>query len=370
MNLDPILNKAALLAKKRDYDGAIRILDAEENRYSGSNKYYYLYGLICLYSDDFGGALGNFKKAREIKFKDSRTMLALAALYLRRKNTNQALDYYLDVKDNEPSNRIAKKALSIIRKYSDPEALSEYLTPKRLRKLYPPMPGTFFTRRNIALLALIFIVISTLAFFFLTKNGVIGNIQGKKNARPAAEFALSSGDKKEPVETGGVYRYILTRDQAVSAYERALSLFTSYRDEAAKVNLNRILESNASQNLKSKAKTLLSFTQTPGFDNFNRGDNPSYADVKYDCFLYRDVYVIWKGMATNVEITEEYVKFDFLVGYDTKKNLEGIVQVYFDYPAAVNPERPLEVLGKIVITNSSEFYLSGEAIHQSGKLEN
>jgi tetratricopeptide (TPR) repeat protein len=369
MNRDPILNKAALLAKKHDYEGAIRILDAEENRYSGSCKYYYLYGLICLYSDDFGGALSYFKKAKEIKIKDPQTMLALAALYLRRINTNQAVDYYLDVKDNDPSNKIVKKALAIIRKYSNPDDLSEYLTPKRMKKLYPPIPGTFFTKRNISLSILIIAVLLLLFFGILAKKGVLKNITSGKTTRPAAEFMLSSQDKREPLETGGIYRYILTRDQAISAYERSLSMFTSYRDEAAKINLNRILESNASQNLKAKAKILMNYMEVPGFDNFHKNDNPLYADVKNDSILYRDVYVIWKGMATNVEILDEYTRFDFLVGYDTRKNLEGIVQVNFNYPVTVNPERPLEVLGKIVITDSSGFYLLGEAIHQSGKLD-
>jgi hypothetical protein len=75
-------------------------------------------------------------------------------------------------------------------------------------------------------------------------------------------------------------------------------------------------------------------------------------------------------MATNVDITDEYTRFDFLVGYDTRRTLEGIVPVVFDMPVAINPERPLEVLGKIVVTSSyTDIMLEGVAIHQSGRLE-
>jgi hypothetical protein len=76
-------------------------------------------------------------------------------------------------------------------------------------------------------------------------------------------------------------------------------------------------------------------------------------------------------MATNVEVTDEGTTFDFLVGYDTRKTLEGIVHVIFSAPVAINTERPLEVLGRITPDASySDIRLEGVAIHQSGRLEN
>jgi hypothetical protein len=149
-----------------------------------------------------------------------------------------------------------------------------------------------------------------------------------------------------------------------------LSLFTSYRDEGAKIIVNKILVSNASESLKNKARLLLSYTEVPGFENFKQIDNPSFSEVKAEPVIYRDVYVIWKGMATNVEITDDFVRFDFLVGYDTRTSLEGIAPVVFYNPVSVNPERPLELLGKITFTPSMDIRLEGVAIHQSGRLEN
>jgi hypothetical protein len=179
------------------------------------------------------------------------------------------------------------------------------------------------------------------------------------------------------VQTGGVFRYIVTRTEALEAYDKALSLFTAYRDEAAKIQLNRILESNAAETLKNKARILLSFTETPGFDNFRRADNVSYTGVKQDPALYRDVHVIWRGMATNIETAGSGTAFDFLVGYDTRKTLEGIVPVVFDKAVSINSERPLEVLGKIRLVNTGadafsggDIALEGVAIYQSGTLEN
>jgi tetratricopeptide (TPR) repeat protein len=365
MKLDPLLSKAARFARSKNYEGALKILKDEEDRYYGSFKYYYLYGVICLYSGAFVDALTSFRQAYNIKMKDPYTLLGLAVLHLKRMNTVQAVDYYLDVQEMDPKNKIAKKALFVIRKHSDPEELSDWLTPVRTAKLFPPIPFPGVSVKTVV--SSFLIIAAALVLFF----GISSKIRSKPESRPSAQFTLSAQERSAPVETGGSYMYILTRDQAIGHYDRALSLFTSYRDEAAKIYLNRILVSNASENLKNKARLLMSFMEIPGFDNFKQADNPSFSDVKNEPAVYRDVYVIWRGMATNLEVTDEAVYFDFLVGYDTRKTLEGIVPVEFKFPVSINTERPLEVLGKIDLLGADmNITLKGTAIHQSGRLEN
>jgi len=370
MKLDPMLSKAARLAKKRDFEGAVRILKAEEDRYNGSFVYYYLYAVVCLHSGSYLEALSYFRHAKQVKMKDTSTMLGLAVLYLKRMDTVQAVDYYLDVKEIDPKNRTAKKALSFIRKHSSSGELPDQLTNERLSKLFPPIPAPVLTPKTILAAVLALFAAFVLVYAVLVGFRVVPNPFKGRDSRPTAEFVLSGQERSAPVETGGSYMYILTRDQATTLYDRALSLFSAHRDEGAKVNINRILESNASESLKNKSRLLLSYMEVPGFDTFKQADNFSYADVKNEPAVYSGVHVIWKGMATNVEITDEYTRFDFLVGYDTRRTLEGIVSVVFDKPVAVNPERPLEVLGKIVITPLyNDIALEGVAIHQSGRLE-
>jgi len=371
MKFDPLLNKAARLAKKRDFENALKILKDEEDRYNGSFKYYYLYAVICLHSGGFVEALEYFRYARQIKMKDPSTLLGLAVLYLKRMNTVQAVDFYLDVQETDPKNRIAKKALAVIRRNSAAEDLSDWMTPERLSKLFPPVPSAAVSPRTVMTSALALAAIFVIVFGILVKAKVLPSPFKTRNERPSAEFILSTQERSGPVEIGGSYMYILTGDQAISLYDRALSLFTSYRDEAAKINLNRILESNASEALKNKSRLLISYMEVPGFDTFKMGDNSSYSDVKNEPAIYRDVYVIWKGMATNVEVTDEYTAFDLLVGYDTRRTLEGIVNVVFDSPVNINSERPLEVLGKVKLSFLSDIRISleGVAIHQSGRLE-
>jgi hypothetical protein len=179
---------------------------------------------------------------------------------------------------------------------------------------------------------------------------------------------LNQAERGEPVQTGGSYRYILTRSEVLSAYEEARTLFMQYHDENAKVLLNRIIASNASEAIKTKASILISYMDVPGFDTLK--DRISYTEAVKDPILYRDCYVIWRGMATNLIFEQNSTVFDFLVGYDTRKSLEGIVLTMFNFSAAINPEKPLEILGKIIPSEHGDaIQLEGVAIHQSGLLE-
>jgi tetratricopeptide (TPR) repeat protein len=369
MKLDSFLNKVTILAKNRNYEGALSVLKNEEERYNGSFKYYYLYGIICLYAGNFAEAHENFNLARKIKINDPNLMLGFAVLYLKRMDTVQAVNYYLEVQEIDPKNRIAKRALEVIRKYSAGEELSDWMT-ENLSKLFPPIPAPYITAKTILNIALIFAAVVVFVFGILISVKVLPNpFRGRQ--RPTADFVLSSQERHESVQVDGYYKYILTRDQAINLYDKAHNLFKAFRDEEAKKSLNRILESNASDVLKKNARHMLDNMQVPGFDNFKRADNSSLADVRSESAIYRNVHVIWKGMATNVVVTDDGTSFDFLVGYDTRKTLEGIIPVIFSIPVAINTERPLEVLGRITLDSSnSDIRLEGIAIHQSGKLEN
>ena len=135
--------------------------------------------------------------------------------------------------------------------------------------------------------------------------------------------------------------------------------------------LNRILLSNASDGLKNRARIIITYLETPDFNSYHRNDNIAYGEVRRDPALYDGVHVVWRGRASNIETTSAGVSFDFLVVTDNFRNFEGFVPVAFNYAVSINPERPLEVLGKIVPDNTEiGFSLSGVNFHQSSSLDN
>jgi len=371
MKLDPILAKAVRFARKKNYDQAIKTLEPEANRYYGSFAYYYLLGLSYLYSRIFGMALTYLRLAYDQKMRDPSTLLGLAALYLNHGDTDKAVDLYLEVQSIEESNRIAKKALKIIRKHPGPENISSWIDTGSINSIFPPFPKVGISRKSLVLF-----IVSALAVL-LAASGIalmagFFSLSGKQPGRRTlpVEITLAKEERDSPVQTGGSYRYVLTRSQVLDEYSEALKLFADYRDDAARVRLNRIIESNAADPVKNRARLLISFMVTPGFDTLK--DRFSYSEVIRDPFIYRDCHIIWRGMATNLVVEQNSTSFDFLVGYDTRRTMEGIVQVDYDFAIPVNPERPLEILGRIIPVSSErelKIYIQGVALNQAGLLE-
>jgi tetratricopeptide (TPR) repeat protein len=365
MKLDPILTRAARLARRRKYGEAIDTLLPEVVRYHDSFRYHYIMGACCLHSGDFSGAFDYFKRARDIKMRDPLVLLGLAALFLRRGQTDRALDLYLEVQDLDRNNSTVRRALGVIRKYSG-EDLSDWVDSGKLPRLYPPLPRAAPSWNRIILLLAGF-----LAAFIIAGGIVAGDRAANRSPRNGLELSvLEREERNNPVETGGSYRYILSRKQVLDAYAEGRKRFAEGRDEAAKLALNRVLESNASEPVKNKARLLLSYTEPPGFDTLK--DRYSYQEVRADPFLYRDCYVLWRGMAANVEQLDQGVLLDFLVGYDTRTTLLGTVPVRFAVSVAVDPERPLEILGRIipeVSAGQEHIRLEGIAVHQAASLE-
>jgi len=363
MRLDPILTKASRLARAGKYEVALRVLQPEVFRYDRSFNYHYLLGTVCLHAGDFGGALTYLRIAHELKHRNPLAILGLAALFLRRGDISRAVDLYLEVLEFDPNNRIAKKALKIIRRQAGTETFSVWLEAGKLSTVFPPIPFPGFSRKEItggicALVAVFAVGFGVMVFLGLAPNPF--RMRGTRDIPYG--LALTWEDRTAPIGGGGFYRYMLTQRQALDTYDRALALFSDHRDEAARIHLNRILESNAAEGLKNRARLMLSLLEIPGFDTFRRDDNVSHAQAWQDPPLHQGVHVIWRGIASNVSITDQGTSFDFLLGYDAPRIVEGLVPVVFGHAIPITGD-PLEVLGRIVpIENEGRIRLEGIAI--------
>ncbi|MDR1388484.1 MAG: tetratricopeptide repeat protein [Treponema sp.] len=359
---DPLLQRALALARKGKYESAVKTLEGEVFRYQESHPYYYLLGTSCLYAGDFGGAFTYFNRARTIKMRNPETLLGMALLFLRRGDTDRALDLYLDVQDIDPKNAIVKRALKLLHRYSGGEEdFSAWLEHTRLDNLYPPLPSLPFRVRIKAVhLIIIFAAASALGI-------VIGVRSVPKAARPGMESSVMEAAELEfPLDMQGSFRYVLTRGQVIDEYREARDYFNDYHDEKARRILNRLLESNASAAVKNKARLLESYLETPGFDNLK--DFFTFSEVSGDPVLYRNCFVLWRGTAANVQNQASKTVFDLLVGYDTRKIMEGAVTIEIDFPDGpieINTAVPIEVLGSVVPLNGGTFMIRAAGIHQS-----
>lgn len=356
---DP-LRKARKDFHKGYYSRVLSSLEPMTLSYRDSHLFYFLMGTSCLATGDVGGAATYLRRAEQLNFRHSPTLAALAAVHVRRGETDKAIQLYLDILSREPGNALAKRALLFIKSNSDPDRLAALVKSGGIAVLYPVPPAVHrFAARYLP----VFLAVILGAFLALTLvPRAVTLFQEASPGRAGLEnFLLTEVERENPVAAAGGFEYVLTEREALSSFERAKKLFAAWNDEAALVEINRILLSNAAPSIKSKAETLKGFVREPDFTNIR--EKYTYSDVARSPRLFDGVAVLWKGQAGNVRDSGTGLQLDLLVGYQDKKNLEGIVAVTFAFPLRVAAGVPLEILGR-VRPASEGFRLEGIAVHE------
>jgi len=355
-----ILERAKTAFYGKRYNDVITLLEPNVIQYRDSFQFYYFLGLACLYTGDVGGATSYFQRARQIKMRDPDLLTAQAALFLRRGETHQAVEYYLEALEYAPQHRLAQRSLDFIRKKGDEETITSLSETGKIARFYP-MPHKKISIKTIVFVFSLFILLAIGIGFGLK---TVSSYQTTSVRADLSSIVLDSTDRSSLVQKDGSFKYILTEHEILETFTSAQRYFQNYHDNAAQVEINRLLWSNASASIKQKARILMSYLAEPGFDSIK--DKYTYADIMKDSDLYFDCWITWKGMATNIITTDNALDFDFLVGYDTRNKLEGIVPVHFDKVIEVNPDKPLELLARIANVGG-KLELKGTGIFQSGK---
>lgn len=356
---DP-LRRARRDFEKGRYSRVLSSLEPLALSYRDSHLFYFLLGCSCLVTGDVGGASTYLRRAEQLNFRHAPTLAGLAAVHVRRGETDKAVQLYLDILGREPGNRFAQKALAFLRTNSDPERLAGLVQSGGIAVLYP-VPSRIRALSARLLPAAAIAALAILAIYG-TAVRLPSVLQDRNPGRDGLEaFLLSEDERENPVVAAGGFEYVLTEGEARAVFERAKKLFAAWNDEAALVELNRILLSNAAPSIKTKAETLKGFIREPDFTNIKK--KYDYGEVLRSPRLFDGVAVLWKGQAGNVRESAVQVQFELLVGYQDKKNLEGVVSVTFPFALRVPAGAPIEVLGR-VRPGETGFRLEGIAVHE------
>jgi hypothetical protein len=352
------LEKARNAFHHGKFTEVLKLLEPFVIDYRDSFDFHYMLGTSCLYLGDIGGAELYYKRARNIKMLDVNLINAQAVLYLRRGEVNKAVEYYLEAQEYDLNNATTKKGLDFIRRNNTPERLEEAKINNDIKKLYPRCKKSSF--KTLSLSAAVFIGAFLVCYYL-----IVPTVKNSKTERvDLSDLVLTVEDRRNSLETNLTtenFRYILTEKQLTDSYMKALNFFQNYRDNAAQVEVNRILNSNASASVRQKARLLMAYFENPGFDNLK--DNYSFMQISEDPYLYLDCWVIWAGRVTNVEETTLTYRCDFLAGYDKMKQIDGIVPLVFKQPIVINTVQPLTILAKIGIQNG-KLFLEGSSVYQ------
>lgn len=357
------LSLAWLDMRRRRFATAISRLEAKADIYEDNFEYYLTLGIACLYVGDIGASSSNFQLARRIKLTDTRLLLGQAAIFLRRGDTARALQYYLEIKENDPLNKTADAAMEFIRVHGNYDTICRWVDTGKIEQFYPPLGSNPDKIALVSVVGFAFVLGCALTFLLFPR--------GQQYTGPRADLTkleLSSDEKSDAKEkdlSTQSYKFVLSNKEINRRYNDALKYFQTHRDNAAQVEINVILNSDASVAVKKKARMLMGYFEIPDFDTIK--DVPSYSDVAANPAVYLDCWVNWGGKISNAVTYEDgSYSCDLLVGDDSLARYDGTVRVRFEKVPVVDVSRPVKILGKVTLEDGM-INLAGRAIYQSVK---
>lgn len=374
-----VLEKAHSLLQRRKFSYVISLLESGNNPeiYRESFDYFITAGIACLYLGDTGSAGAYFQHARHIRMTDPTLLCCQAVLFLRRGDIDKAISYYVDVLDYDPNNKLALEAMDFIRTHGTYEEVCKAVDSGEIERFYPALGINPDFIKRIALSVFAGIVLAFIIFNFGRFSRLTANIRGAFS-NPSSDLSSlylsveELGNAHEPNTDNTSFKYKLTDEQIKKSYEKAMSYFQSYHENASQVEINRLMNSNASDAIKAKSRMILSYFKGHTFDTLsNYDDNIEYSEVKKaedekQADLYLGCIVCWSGYVSNVVTEGKSYRCDLFVGDDNRKRVEGAAPLVFDiapYPE-IDSERPVKVLAKIKVKNG-KILLEGRSVYQA-----
>ncbi|MCQ2589816.1 MAG: hypothetical protein MJ179_05275 [Treponema sp.] len=358
-----VLTLAWKYMRRRKFSTALNLLESKAEVYEDDFEYYLVLGIACLYAGDIGSATSSFQVARRIKMTDPRLLLGQAAIFLRRGDTDRALQYYLEVREYDPANQIATDAIEFIRTRGDFDTICRWADTGRLEQFYPPLGVNPDRTAGIVIPIVALVLGIVVAFSLIPRNNYA---DGKR--KDLTELTLTKEEEKAPQETDlstQSFKYILSNKQITESYSNILMYFQARRDNAVQIEINRLLNSNAKLTIKQKVSILMTYLETPTFDSIT--DVPTYAQVDKDAALYLDCYVDWAGRISDAVVSDDGTyTCRLLVGYESGEKIDGIVNVRFDKDPKIVPDQSVRILGKLC-QEDKKIFLQGKAVYQSVK---
>jgi tetratricopeptide (TPR) repeat protein len=334
------LSRAVRLFKKRKFADTIRILEPQIFAYRENPRYYYCLGMSCLYTGDYAGADSFLKRCVQLDLGQINARLGLAVVHLRRNETQESLRIWLEILETDSKNRYARQGLNVVKKSSRPEDLDDFFDGRKDLALVPS-PGFFLPFR-----VKCFFGILILLFLLVPGSLVLKEKLSQKPDPLRPEIAAVTIGKDDVVLDTEIRAVNMMTEQEIrTTFENIKDLFDRYEDNLARREINRLRLSNAGRAVKNKIQAFIPYIRTPTFAAFP--ESFTYQEVVKDPLLYEGCFIRWKGRISNIVVSEKRITFDFLVGYQDQKFLQGIVPARMDFAANLEPAFAYEVIGRI-----------------------
>ncbi|MCG8454491.1 MAG: hypothetical protein MI717_15065 [Spirochaetales bacterium] len=335
----------------------IRYLEPKVPLFLEDPEYYAILGRACLESGLLRDADTYLNRGLQADPAHVELRLILAVNYLRRKDPASAVRLWLEVLEEQPRCVQAKKGLEALRKISDQMEQDHFLNEVPLSKYLPKLRSIW----PLWTLLLASLLLVGLGIYGL-RSPVMDWTQSmfSQNAvRPGAEQLAAEMGNALTQEVSGEPS-MLTEREVRSSLKEALKAFEEYDDNRARRELNRILLSNLTPSVQAAAMDLRDRLSPATIETLK--SQYSFGDVASNPSLYEGCQVLWKGVTANVRYEGDAIRFDFLVGFDEGKILEGRVLVEVPFAAVMEP-LPLELLAQVIPDEQGKFSLEANTLH-------
>ncbi|MCQ2613157.1 MAG: hypothetical protein MJ183_06105 [Treponemataceae bacterium] len=367
------LKKAKILLRKKQYNKVISLLEPQAPFYRDSVLYLFYLGSAYFFVGDLGSAESYYRRARRISRNKPFVENAYAAVLLRRGEIPHAVETYLAVLSADPNNKTAKKAISCIQRNSDqknPDSIQRWVKSDSVKKLYPKF-GIHPSILPLCFLVPLLICGAYIGWHFYRQASGMNGVRADMS-----HLVLSVDEKSNPLDSAPQNLgsdFDLSSQDIVACYDNALKYFQQHRDNASQVEINRILNSNASATIKIKTRSIMDYLEkNPTYASFKENsfqDNFSLRQVQLNPRLYLECHVLWQGSIVNLNVYDDKIICEFLVGSfsgsSADKMYEGSVRLELDRSLNLDMNEPyLEVFGKLT-EKDGKLYLTAKTIRQS-----
>jgi len=362
---DSSVRKAWSLYKQGRFSVALESLEPQIFQNRENSSFFQILGLSCLRLGDWKGGETYLKRSLQLEDSPHRdTLLGLMAVAARQRDYSEAVRMGLMILDNDPQNKIAKKALDRLRLALGAPEGSTGLDKQTLGRWLPPFRQSnprFMTWLIRILIGLV--LLSGLGAGTWWGITLATGFQPPTKGRPGPEGIAFSGASGDFVQVGTGFAVTLSSDEVRSAWDRAQKAFQAYQDSRARYEINRLLLSNASASVKERARALIPFLHEPDFARPE--DSSSYREVRISPALYEGCTVRWVGVVSNLVSGEKKITFDLLLGYQDGQVVEGIVPVELGFAALLKNSQVIEVLGRVLLRDG-QWLIQGTSLREQG----
>ena len=261
-------------------------------QYQDDERYFLLLGLCAIRCRTIGDAVTYLRRGLRIDDHNRDILQALAICAYIQNSKAQSIDYLLTALSAHPKYRPANALLQYIKSHSDSAPRQRAPATDHMRPFLPRIPyvSARVAYGTIASLAAAAAVACGVLLFVALPRAADDEATAR---RPGTEEIIGARGVGQYVDLQANSRYVFNNQQIAAILDGIERQFIAHADNEVCVDINRLLNSNAHEQIKQRMIFLGSYLSRPTF--LSLSTEYSYSDVAAEPHLYNSCYIKWRG---------------------------------------------------------------------------